>query len=196
MPNWAFNNLEVKGKEADRKKFASDHHHVQRRWEGDEGNADLKTELDFGASVWDEDNKNHPYSQYGYDWQITHWGTKWNACEVETHDDGVMLYYTFETAWSPPHEWIMEASKKYPNLTFTLTTTEEADQYLFGVEVKNGEAVKCLEVGDVRSAVMEYANFSLEERVMMNRSDWWDNEDLRVRYNETQHEILGDKESW
>jgi hypothetical protein len=196
MPNWTFNNLEVEGNEASRKKFASDHKSVRKTWKNDKQDG-CETELDFSASVWDSEYaKNHKYSTDGYSWCCEHWGTKWNACEVDTYDDGVMLHYSFDTAWSPPHDWLLEASKKYPNLTFTLTATEESDAFLYGVEVSNGKILKQYDTGDVLGAVMEKADITLEQRVEFNSSDWYDDDELREIYSSTQHEILGDKKSW
>jgi hypothetical protein len=38
-----------------------------------------------------------------YDWCVDNWGCKWDAQEVERHDDeDDELDYSFETAWSPP----------------------------------------------------------------------------------------------
>lgn len=40
-----------------------------------------------------------------YDWQVAHWGTKWDIGDEDgaTLDDGV-LYLGFDSAWSPPLE--------------------------------------------------------------------------------------------
>jgi len=64
------------------------------------------------------------------DWyaeSITKWGTKWNAYEIEvmlydTHD---RIEYRFRTAWSPPQQWLIGASKKFPTLTFTNFAEDE-----------------------------------------------------------------------
>ena len=37
-----------------------------------------------------------------YDWCCDHWGTKWDIHDVELQDDGWVLRYDFDTAWSPP----------------------------------------------------------------------------------------------
>lgn len=43
-----------------------------------------------------------------FDWRISNWGTKWDACDMHCADDNVdktptqELYVSFETAWSPP----------------------------------------------------------------------------------------------
>ena len=44
--------------------------------------------------------------QYGaptwYEWCNKHWGTKWNACEIEVEEYGDTLTYRFDTAWDCP----------------------------------------------------------------------------------------------
>lgn len=65
-----------------------------------------------------------------YDWNIGHWGTKWNAYEVQRHerknaDKSLLIEYTFCTAWSPPEPVIVALSEKYPTLKFTLEAHEE-----------------------------------------------------------------------
>ena len=38
-----------------------------------------------------------------YQWNITNWGTKWDACNVEIdYADESQIEITFDTAWSPP----------------------------------------------------------------------------------------------
>ena len=147
MPNWASNTLVVEGLPEECERFALTHHAVPRGWKDDGVNdTSLNTKkkiLEFSASVWDEDNKKHPYSQHGYNWQIEHWGTKWGACE--TYPDNIedildnakegVLYYNFDTAWSPPIAWLEKASKMFAVLTFTLRATEESDAYLYGADL-------------------------------------------------------------
>lgn len=45
-----------------------------------------------------------------YDWNIAHWGTKWNAYEAKAVDGGI----EFETAWSAPHPIIAKLSDNFP----------------------------------------------------------------------------------
>jgi hypothetical protein len=45
-----------------------------------------------------------------WDWRVQNWGTKWNTYDDELcyEEDDTTLYYTFDTAWSPP-EPVIEA---------------------------------------------------------------------------------------
>ena len=52
---------------------------------------------------------------------IAAWGTKWDAenatvCDVFDNGEEAVIYFEFDTAWSPPLEWIGETSQKYPDV--------------------------------------------------------------------------------
>ena len=59
--------------------------------------------------------------QYGtnnwYDWQTTHWGTKWDvdANEIQSEMDETTVKYTFDTAWGPPIEIYEHLVETFPN---------------------------------------------------------------------------------
>ena len=66
-----------------------------------------------------------------YEWRVGaskstycdgHWGTKWNASCFGPLDGATdtQALIAFSTAWSPPRPVIVELSKNYPKLTFTL----------------------------------------------------------------------------
>tara|TARA_R100000458_G_scaffold34080_1_gene31389 strand:+ start:104 stop:760 length:657 start_codon:yes stop_codon:yes gene_type:complete len=142
MPNWCYNTLVVRGK--DKKtidNFVSTVNAHPQHWKPSEMELQFndlpdptyKEKLAFCATVpLPPEAETETYSKFGYDWQIKHWGTKWGACEVsvhreEKHPDEVV--YSFETAWSPPEEWVRATAEKYPDLRFSLYYTEEANSY-------------------------------------------------------------------
>ena len=47
------------------------------------------------------------YSIAGYDWCTINWGTKWEP-DVQFEQNGKELYYSFDTAWSPPEPIITQ----------------------------------------------------------------------------------------
>ena len=53
-----------------------------------------------------EEQMKHPFSKwyndFGYDWCIENWGTKWNACEQVNVLGEEEIDLDFQTAWSPP----------------------------------------------------------------------------------------------
>lgn len=60
--------------------------------------------------------------QYGcptwYEWRSRHWGTKWNARNVERekNDEENTLTYYFQTAWAEPEPVMRALSFEYPNV--------------------------------------------------------------------------------
>ena len=63
----------------------------------------------------------------GIMWCSDHWGTKWDAYEcVLRRKSRTSLFYIFYTAWSPPVEWVKQASLRFPLLRFCLHSWEDA----------------------------------------------------------------------
>lgn len=92
-----------------------------------------------------------PYNAYdkeGYDWCIRRWGTKWNSIEPNIVDDGKALLYDFDTAWSPPCPIVLEMSKKFPDLKFTLKYWEGGSGFK-GV-------FKCVDGGVTKTEMSSY----------------------------------------
>lgn len=76
-----------------------------------------------------------------YNWNTSHWGTKWDACDIQdadTSDDGTVITYSFDTAWSPPVPVFLELSRQYPTAKISLSYREEQ---MWGGHVRylNGE---------------------------------------------------------
>lgn len=81
------------------------------------------------------------YNHGGSQWRTQNWGTKWNACESRMMFDSneKAVHYKFNTAWSPPYFVILEASKKFPKLRFSLQFWESAIGFTGTYVVENGE---------------------------------------------------------
>jgi hypothetical protein len=58
-----------------------------------------------------------------YDWQVSNWGTKWNAYDQIFNESSNTI--TFDTAWSTPQEAMYHLSTKYPSLTFKVEYADE-----------------------------------------------------------------------
>lgn len=57
-----------------------------------------------------------------YNWNVEHWGTKWNAYSCKKKDINV---YTFETAWSPVPKIIETISYKYTDAVLKYKWSDE-----------------------------------------------------------------------
>ena len=73
-----------------------------------------------------------------YDWAVKNWGTKWNAYDIGEWDGG---FISFHTAWSPPTEFIINASKKFPDVSFLNKFADEGGGFVGYTEIKNGKLV-------------------------------------------------------
>ena len=56
-----------------------------------------------------------------YDWQCSHWGTKWNASSPSIQDD--MIF--FETAWSTPYNLLAKLSELFPTIEIQVRFADE-----------------------------------------------------------------------
>lgn len=164
MPNWTNNTLKIIGEEKTLKKFIKKAPKV----EGKEGTESyLKTDLSldnfyslpkrlkntispmpldteiakktskeliekFGADNW-------------YNWQVKNWGTKWDieAELVSGEPENNELVYVFNSAWSPPIEWLKKVSKDYPDLKFLLDYEEEGMGFKGITKAQNGKIKDC-----------------------------------------------------
>ncbi len=126
MPNWCHNKLTVFGPEAEVKRFR---------------------EQAVGGSPWEKEDKPNVlnfhslvpipqavlgagYEQAGYDWERVNWGCKWGACNAELVEEWEgHLAYTFDTAWSPPIEFLKQVALRSPALVFILDYEESGMGY-------------------------------------------------------------------
>ena len=92
----------------------------------------------FGASGW-------------YDWRISHWGTKWNAHNVEKADAEDVII--FQTAWAYPDRWAEELAK---HADFTLVYGDEDTGTNCGwVTYEGGQLVAHWDTDEIRRRACE-----------------------------------------
>jgi len=124
MPNWCDNHLTVKGENNLVQQFkarAVGH----SPWDSPPAN-EKPNALNFHSLVeLPADVLKAGYEAEGYDWELKNWGCKWGACRGELVDDnGSELFYSFDTAWSPPIAFLEQVAKLWPTLTFILEYEE------------------------------------------------------------------------
>jgi hypothetical protein len=136
MPNWCFNTLKVRGK-----KHAVDNFKIAAK----DDTINPATDLSLAKLYPEPDYKKvkvkatfpgitkRKYARKGeewWDWRVQHWGTKWEieasiGQEKEYKNGSKLLIYSFDSAWSPPIEWLNKISADYPELKFELYYEEE-----------------------------------------------------------------------
>jgi hypothetical protein len=90
-----------------------------------------------------------------HDWRVEHWGTKWEPeCtdQVPPREEGYQTlddfwvfddntdsaFIGFDTAWSPPIEWLEQVSALYPDLVFSMSYEEPGMAFRGVAQGKNG----------------------------------------------------------
>ena len=94
MPNWVHNRITFKGSSGDLAKIAE-----ELKDENSQGPISFNKLIPRPADQEDD----------WYNWDITHWGTKWDACHADSELKSFgntsrpdELFYSFDTAWSSP----------------------------------------------------------------------------------------------
>ena len=133
MPNWCSNILDIEGPEDTIQEFLN---------RVTVTNKDGNKEFDFNKTVpqpkelEDKDSRTlfdkEPLTpeekelmdKYGatgwYNWRVKFWGTKWSAGEFYMDGSADQTRLSFDTAWSPPCQWLETTARLFPSLKFTL----------------------------------------------------------------------------
>ena len=139
MPNWCSNTLSILAENSEAEHQLLDFKtkavlvYEEKHWTGDE-----KTMLSLGQLYPEPEYENEGD---WYDWRIHHWGTKWDVHAQLHCDSKEYLVYDFDSAWSPPIEWLKVIAKKYPLLKFTLKY-DEPGMCFMGVTKARGDYFK------------------------------------------------------
>jgi hypothetical protein len=84
---------------------------------------------EFGADNW-------------YDWNNHNIGTKWGFCDSELFSESeTELRYSYQTAWSPAEEGLLNVSKKFPTLLFQTYMEEESNDFNGRMDYQDGRTV-------------------------------------------------------
>lgn len=102
----------------------------------------------FGAMNW-------------YQWNIKHWGTKWNAYDTPTPRDTEDTIW-FDTAWSTPEPVFAALAAQWPDLTFRVKFADEDMGHNTGILTLTGETLvfedmSCTQGGKTRKEARSFA---------------------------------------
>lgn len=131
MPNWCENKLIIIGNEREIEKFRKEAKHedhdlclnnltpmprelINTKYPPEKKNNDLLAK--YGVDNW-------------HDWCIKNWGTKWNVEARLVYEGKKCLRYEFDSAWTPPLNWVGAVSKEYPGLLFILEYDESGVEF-------------------------------------------------------------------
>jgi len=159
-------------------------------------------EKQFGVSrgitqeMHDEFIRKYGYADW-YGWRTNTWGTKWNAYDQESRDNGDIK---FETAWSTPYKLMVILSAKYPEATFKVRFSDEdfghnVGEYTLqaGVMInenipEGGSEDAYMMACDIRDE-WDYISTRIEEMDEQDLQDQWAQMFLKVAYNKS---LFGD----
>jgi len=141
MPNWSINNLQVSGDKVDIELF-------KKKAKGEDTELSLNSLHPVPAELMGTVSPSSPrkkmlIGKYGaddwYDWRIRNWGTAWDVQAVMEDEDEKYLQYSFDSAWSPPVEWLEKVARDYPQLSFRLEYEEDGMDFMGVATAKEGK---------------------------------------------------------
>ena len=132
MPNWVYNRMTITGGNYTTLELFAESVKGDR---GDGEVSDLTFQRIIPRPIEEED---------WYNWNITNWGTKWDASDITFSFEKDALHYTFSTAWSPPGPIFAAISNANPELQFHFVFEEEQG-WGASIEAKAGILTKTKE---------------------------------------------------
>lgn len=136
MPNWVYNTIEIEGTDEDVDKFVA-HTTTQPKnmptdkWDEvprncNSGYPNAINTFTFASFVNPYESLSpEEYEEKWYEWNISNWDTKWDACSVSYHQGSESASLSFETAWSPPEKVFQAMVTMFPTLKFDIDYEEE-----------------------------------------------------------------------
>lgn len=116
-----------------------------------------------------------------YNWRVSNWGTKWDACEGDWElNEGEFTAY-FDTAWGPPIGWLENVSAQFPELTFKMFFQEEGVGFAGRADGVDG--------------IVEWEDGEAKTEDEDGREVEWDSELERYKYVDN-GEIIDDEDFW
>jgi hypothetical protein len=171
MPNWCEGELTVKGSKAELAKFrdaVTSDQPIKSEPEEVLDRITLKPDIDisyldankiipYPKEYADADKAEHEaarqeqrpfsvtvpdgYNHGGYEWCNRNWGTKWGFCSLTREIRPRSIFYSFQTAWSPPEPLIRKMGEMFPALKFVYLYWECGAGYQGKMVIENGIVV-------------------------------------------------------
>ena len=151
MPNWCSNSLLVTTIENNNKESQEQLQDFIRKaklhayeYKNDDGDtikndgSDLSMNQLYPMPTKLIDKQPHKDPISWYSWRCEHWGTKWDITAYLEYEDEDCIEYSFDSAWSPPNNFIEKVSKDFPLLRFRLKYEEPGMCYMGVATSVNG----------------------------------------------------------
>jgi hypothetical protein len=181
MPNWCDNTLTISGTKEDLEEFKNkaktdkevlslnNFVPMPKELDIDSGSfsGDKKTEME---KIYKENEKKYGYKSW-YEWCVENWGTKWEVMDADIlNEEDDYIDYRFDTAWSPPTEWLQKVAKQNPNLNFKLVYREDGMGFMGADYYEGGELVNNVMIDDSYDTIAQ----QLTSEGLDPKSDEWD----------------------
>jgi hypothetical protein len=156
MPNWCECILKVSGPPKEITRFKK-----KAKGRGPNPAAEDKTRpLSLHALVPQPEKFKKEGSDW-YNWRLANWGTKWDVDSRVISEDKDTLEYGFDSAWSPPMEWLSQVGPKFPKLSFRLWYAE-GGCYFAGIYTVENEETSNEEKDYIEAQIEERGSYEVQ----------------------------------
>lgn len=107
------------------------------------------------------------YNNVGSAWAYSFWGTKWDVDDYRiTTRNQYSVELDFDTAWSPPNQWLKTVAGQFTALSFSVGFIEAGCNFIGETLYTNGKEVsdKCVKLSGKsktkKQVLAKYRNFS------------------------------------
>lgn len=195
MPNWCYNNGTINGTKEQIDEFES----FLKKNEGKnwfDFFAPTPEELQETTASFNEKPNEELIEKYGasdwYSWNVSNWGTKWNADASWDRSDETSIHLSFDTAWSPPIELYNTIQEK--GFVVEMEYCEEGmcfvGEYIDGCDESYEFSNGLSDLDDIPEHLVE--NWNLRE----NLESWDEDEDEEFSEEETVDDLQKEFEEW
>ena len=136
MPNWSSNALILTPLNDQGIKDIADYIQEVKNTSNGERNGLFATRFPYPEGIWEQND-----GWAGFNWCVEHWGTKWDVRDSDitlVDESDTHFHMTFDTAWSPPTEYVCRLSEQLPNVKFELAFSEQGMAFAGTQVIQNG----------------------------------------------------------
>ena len=98
-----------------------------------------------------------------YNWNCNNWGTKWNAQGWAFENEGLQLFFSFGTAWSPPIPVIQQLSATFPHCRMILKYCEPGMCFAGKTIFRAGKILEEVNTEDIKHPIFKHFGHTFEE---------------------------------
>lgn len=124
MPNFVYSGFNVTGDPAELKRF--EHRMFRPATDADNALPRSSQMFDFNGIIPMPAEAERSFYER---WAVEHWGTKWNAFDLDHRFEDKNIWFQFTTAWDFPTPVFEALAEEFPKLVFAGSSYEDSGEF-------------------------------------------------------------------